>query len=328
MKKLSILITESQLEPIVELFVKKPSDPISLYIRDFLKDVYKPLGKWGRIQNPENNCETGEGVIGVYPHIEGEDEWSILNRFDTNSKVRQRMREIFTRENPTVNDNNDNLFVEWMKNNKENLFNGKYTEELVELNRETINKGNENEKFVIKILQDYFGGSTEIKRFCSGDIRDTKKGMDISVKIGNNILYVQVKPFIKIKSYIDASEGDTFFQLNAYFDPSKYSEKNVDIFFFVNGTEYVAFQNDRKKIKQSTPNITNFYEPYLLSNIVFDKQPKPKIYRKATAGKQEDVKKLFKTSQRKLENLIFKKQALEDLIKAEMEKIKSMKGEI
>jgi len=326
MKKLSILISESQLESIVELFVKKPTDPISLLIRDLLKKVYQPLGKWGRIQNPENNCETGDGVIGVYPHIEGEDDWSILNRFDTNSKVRQRMREIFASQNPNFKVTDDEKFSKWLEDNANELFNGKYTDELVELNRGTINKGNENEKFVIQVLQDYFGPSAEIKRFCSGDIRDTKKGMDISVNISGKVIYVQVKPFERIDSYVDATEGETFFQVKAYFDHTKYSEKNVDIFFFVKGNEYVAFQNERKKIKQTSPNVTNFYEPYLLSNVDFSQVPKPKLYRKTKQGKQDEVKKLFKTSQRKLQNLIFKKQALEDLIKAEMEKMKSIEG--
>ena len=71
--------------------------------------------------------------------------------------------------------------------------------------------------------------NSDIVRFCAGDIRDTKKGMDLMI---DRRIHVQVKPFMDIKSYID-EDGDTFFEVNAYMEPNKYSEKNVQIFFFV-----------------------------------------------------------------------------------------------
>ncbi len=93
-------LSEKQLKVIEESWKKKEEDPIATHIRKCLKDVYKPLGFWGSIQNPDNNCETGEGVIRAYPHLAGEDEWSILNRFDTNTKVRDRIKQIFLEKNP------------------------------------------------------------------------------------------------------------------------------------------------------------------------------------------------------------------------------------
>jgi len=327
MKKFEILVSEKQFELIMEAFAKT-QDHIAELIRDLLRQVYQPLGKWGKIQNPDNNCETGEGVIGIYPHLEGEDEWSILNRFDTNSNVRKKMRELYKMENPDADVLDDRKFAKWLEINKEKLFNGEYTEDLVSINRKTVDKGNENEKFVIEILENYFGGNAKVKRFCSGDVRDTKKGMDISVEIGKKKYFIQVKPFISIDSYIDASEGDTFFQITAFFEPKKYSEKNVDIFFFVKDREYIAFQNERRKIQQPYANKTNFYEPYLITNIDFSKEPKAKRFIKSTKDKQDEVKQLFKTSQRKIDNLVYKKKALEDLINAEMEKLKNLEGNL
>jgi hypothetical protein len=75
----------------------------------------------------------------------------------------------------------------------------------------------------------------------------------------------QVLKFLKEKQYAKAL---------------KYSEKNVEIFFFVNydKKEYIAFLNERRNIKHISTQYTNFYEPYLLTNISFKGEVKPKKY--------------------------------------------------
>lgn len=320
------VLNPKQLEIIEEAWAKK-EDPIADHIRDVIKSIYLPLGKWGKIQDPDNNCETNDGVIGVYEHIPGEDKWSILNRFDTNTKVRDRIKEFFTIDNPGVDLTNKTL-MDYISQNKEKLFNGEHTQELVDLNKITIESGNRNEKYTVDVLQDYFGPNAVIKRFCSGDVRDTKKGMDISVEIGGKKYFVQVKPFEGVKSYVDEHEGNTFFQVKSWFNPSKYSEKNVEIFFFVNydKKEHIAFLNERRNIKHISTQYTNFYEPYLLTNISFKNEVKPKKYNVKNLGKQEEVKDLFKTNERRLQNLEFKKRALELLIQKEIEKQNKIKG--
>ena len=52
------------------------------------------------------------------------------------------------------------------------------------------------------------------------------------------------------------------------------------------------------------------------------------MYNKYNLNKQDEVKQLFNTSQRRLDNLLYKKQALEDLIKIELDKIKKLKSNI
>ena len=65
-----------------------------------------------------------------------------------------------------------------------------------------------------------------------------------------------------------------------------------------------------------------------MTNIEFKSEKKPKMYNKYNLNKQDEVKQLFNTSQRRLDNLLYKKQALEDLIKIELDKIKKLKSNI
>ena len=319
------VLLEKQLKVLEEAWKKQEEDPISSHIRKCLKDVYKPLGMWGSIQSPDDNCETGEGVIRAYAHIPGEDEWSILNRFDTNTKVRDKIKQLFTAQNPGQEITTSSL-MDFIENNKKQLFNGDYTDELVELNRTTIESGNRNEKFAIEILKKYFGDRAIIKRFCSGDYRDTKKGMDISVEIGGNSFHVQVKPFEDIKSYIDEENADTYFQVKTFYNPTKYSEKNVDIIFFVNfeSQRYILFSNNRSKIVAKSNNSVSFYEPYLLTNIEFKTQYKKRKVSKIKQTKKDFVKDLFNANMRKIKDLEFKKEALEKLIQRENKKMESL----
>lgn len=312
---------------------KSKSDNVAVTIRETLKNIFQGTRFWGKIQNPDNNCETNEGVIYLYPHLEGQDEWSIINRFDTNTIVRGELMKRFLEESGDE-EYSEKKFIQWISANGEKLFkdigkNG-YTTKLVSLNQETIDKGNRNEMFSIDALKNYFGDNAIIKRFCSGDRRDTLEGKDISVEINGNQYHVQVKPFESINSYVDKHEGDTFFRVKTRIKISKYSEKNVDILFLVNysKSEYIAFSNEKRRIVQTSDDYINFYEPWLMTNIEFKSEKKPKVYNKFNLNKQDEVKQLFNTSQRRLDNLLYKKQALEDLIKIELNKIKKLKSNI
>ena len=316
-----ITISESQYNRIIEAYQKK-SDPVAEYIRKCLKDVYSKIpGKWGVAPNPDGNCNTSEGVINVYEHEPGIDSWSILNRFDTNSLVRKKIIEWYKSESGGREPSPDDL-MDWIDENKEKLFNGDYTEELVLLNKTTIEKGNKNEEFAKKILRDFYGESSQIDRFCSGDIRDTRYGQDIAVTANGNKYYIQVKPFQKVLSFID-KDGDTFFEVySKNFSPSKYSERKVQVFLFVdevNGN-YIAFQNKKNKILNKG-SITSFYEPYLISNMSVATKMKRTL-------RPELGDELFKMGERRLQNLEFRKSEIEKLIALEKEKLKKSNGEI
>ena len=319
---MNILLNEQQYLILLEKF---QANPLSAHIRKTLKDVHEPLGNYGSIQDPDKNCQTNEGVINVYPvskYVSGlvDDEWSVLNWFDTNSRVKKQIEQWYkehTEKEPTDED-----LKSWITNNREKLFNGEWTEKLVDLNKETIDRGINNETQAIKILKNELGSDATIRRFCSGSVQDTKMGQDLAIKIGNKSeFFVQVKPLIKVESKFD-SDGDTFFVVSSpSFDNKKYKPQNVDLFFFIKNEtgEYIGFRNKPNKIYTQYAGLVRFYEPWELTNITFEKS---KLYtpQKRKQSKIEDD--IFKVGERRLQNLEFRKKQIEDLISKELEKLK------
>lgn len=287
--------------------VFKSTDTFPSFIRQQLEKIYKPLGMWGQAPNPNDDCVTGTGVINIFPHSD-EDVWSVLNRFDTNTKVKNRLNQLFLESNPPSTGDQD--FRKWIDENSNDLFgpNGTYVEELVGLNMETIISGNKNEMMAVNVLKQKFPNN-EIKRYCSGDIRDTKKGIDIVIVTDDKDITVQVKPFTKIESYVEP-DGDTFFEVKSYLESNRYSERNVHIFMFVNSTsdEFILFKNKKTKIGQMRNNITRFYEPPLYTNIVFVSKQKRKSKTLASTDS------LFNVDNDTLKNLEFRKSQIEKMI--------------
>lgn len=304
-----MLINEEQLELIFEFFKKE--NPFATFIRQQLEKVYKPLGMWKKAPNPDGNCETGLGVVGIFPHSDF-DQWSILNRFDTNNLVKNEMHKIFLEINPQIKTKNESDFMKWIEENREDLFgpNGKYTQKLISLNEETIKSGNKREEFAVEVLKKRFNNS-KVTRFCAGDIRDVKKGMDISIRVEENEITIQVKKFDKVASYVE-DDGDTFFEVTSDLIPNKYSEKNVDIFMFVStdSKEYILFANKKTKIGQMKSNITRFYEPYLMKSDGINFTHKQKRKMKSF----DTTYNLFGMEKNKLDNLYFRKSEIEKQI--------------
>jgi len=292
----------------------KSKDDFAPFIRKQLELIYRPLGLWGHAPNPHDDCVTGLGVINVFPHSE-HDSWSILNRFDTNRKVKSKLEELYG----SLNKDKDLDFHEWIINNREKLFgpNGKFTHQLVDLNLTTIISGNRSEEFAVQKLQEKFPRAKKIRRFCSGDIRDTKKGIDISIDFPRESLNVQVKPFKKISSFVER-DGDTYFEVTfgSSVIISKYSQRNVDVFMFVDvdKNEFIIFKNIKTKIGQMTSTIVRFYEPPLATNMVF--VTKQKIKRKDF----EPIDKLFGAQTDILKNLEFRRAHIERMIEKEKQK--------
>jgi hypothetical protein len=311
---MKMLVTEEQVNLIFEFFKKE--NPFASFIRQQLEKVYRPLGMWSRASNPDGNCETGLGVVGVFPHSEY-DQWSVLNRFDTNILVKNEMNKIFLDANPDVKKRHESDFMRWIEENRNDLFGpkGKYTKKLIALNKETIKSGNKREEFAVEVLKNRFKTS-KVSRFCAGDIRDTRKGMDISIRIKGVDITVQVKKFDKVASYVE-DDGDTFFEVTSDLQANKYSEKNVDIFMFVSpdSQEYILFANKKTKIGQMRNNIVRFYEPFLMKseNINFTHKQKRKM------KNFDPTYNLFGMEKNKLDNLYFRKSEIEKQI-SKMEK--------
>jgi hypothetical protein len=285
----------------------RSTDTFPSFIRQQLEKIYKPLGMWGQSPNPNDDCITGTGVINIFPHSD-EDVWSVLNRFDTNTKVKSKLNDLFLKTNPPSTGDQD--FRKWIDENSSDLFgpDGTYVEELVDLNMGTIISGNKNEMMAVEILKGRFPGNS-IKRYCSGDIRDTKKGIDIVIESPDKDITLQVKPFIKVESYVEP-DGDTFFEVKSYLDANKYSERNVNIFMFVNyeTKEFILFKNKKTKIGQMRGNLTRFYEPPLYTNMNFESKQKRKYKNLAPTDS------LFDVNTDTLKNLEFRKTQIEKMI--------------
>ena len=277
------------------------------FIRKTLEDIYrrKAPRHWGRINTP--TCQTSYGVLNIFEHPGEEGGWSILNRFDTNTKVKNEIKKIYDEEGSSEN------FQTWIWKNRNRLFgpDGEFVSKLVDVNKITILSGANREETAIKKLNDKFGEGTLIKRFCSGDKRDTLKGQDLLVETPNGTFTVQVKPYGKIDKYID-DEGSVFYEVHSRgYDPTKYSPINVQTIMFVNDDNFVVFVNSRSKIGKVADGVTRFYEEPLYTNMLFDKE-KTKNRSKST----KMVKSVFDygSTESEIQRLEFKKAALERLI--------------
>jgi hypothetical protein len=269
LKMIEHKITEGLIQKILEnkgSLSNSNKNEFAQFIRDLLKKIYKPMGNYFAKQDID--CSTSEGVWGVYPHSDT-DDWSILNKFDTNSKVKDKMYELFLESNPESKNTHD--FMNWIEQNAFDLFveGGEYTDQLIDLNKGTIDRGFKNEDYAMSVIKEKYPEST-LKRFCSGDIRDTKKGMDIEVTLNGKKFHVQVKPYIKIAKYID-EEDTIYYEVSSYYDSTKYGERNVQIIMFVNydTKQYVMFNNKKSKIGEVRNNLTRFYESPLSTNMEF-----------------------------------------------------------
>lgn len=314
---------EQLIKKILSEMFEKNSKTYADFIRKTLQKIYEPKNMWGSINDPEKGCVTGVGVIGGnYEHIPGIDKWSILNRFDTNYSVAKKIREIYSQENPGSEPSERDI-MEWIGIGDLNpiayeLFDegGKYLEELVNINKGIIERGNDNEEFAMDALRLHLGlKETQLRRYCSGSIEDTKKGQDIAFQINNQWYTMQVKTVKTIKSRID-EYGETYYEVSPVdFDKQRYAMKNVNFLFFIAGPDYVMFQNIHQRMNKIHSTL-RFYEPTFIDNLG-EKDVEPSSVDKKS---KQIAKELGITDKRrKIKDLEYKKAQIEKLI----QKIKS-----
>jgi Fe-Mn family superoxide dismutase len=259
-------------------------------LRDLINSQYVGcLGKKykngciGRIQTKK--CTTDVGILGgEYAEKKhgGTSQWSIVNRFDTNSKVKKEIYNIWLEETEGLTD-----FKTWIKEHVYDLFanEGMYLDRLAEINVGTIEVGKENENYATSIIRQIYklnpdeeGMTYELYEHCSGDINDRKKGQDIVLKIkGGDTIYFQVKPFTNNLNHIEFFDGGDrgyYFKVESWHTNKKYKEENVDIILYVDRSEqkYIMFRNDYSKIltvstsRRNPPYFIYYYEMPLQSN--------------------------------------------------------------
>jgi Fe-Mn family superoxide dismutase len=253
----------------------------------------------GKIET--DDCQTDEGIIGgnfTEQNYGGNGNWSIINRFDTNSSVHKEIQKIWLEET----DGLDN-FRGWILNNIKDLVSndGRFTERLVRLNSQIVLDGKANENYAKSVIIQSFklnpeeeGLSWKVVERCAGDIRDRKLGQDFDVIVDNISYYIQVKPIISktIEKY--GSERGYYYRVPSWHNHNKYKEENVDIILYVDrkNEKFIMFRNDFSRI-QTVANPTTFpkfyivfYENPLKTNIEFEvklekekSETKPKLQR-------------------------------------------------
>lgn len=268
-------------------------------IRDYSYKIYngkdgfkKPANTtWGTVQSvyPQYSdvCQTKEGIIGPpsYAHP-GEEKynWSIINRFDTNGLVHNKIKEVYDQS-----ETEDNIYT-WFADNAIDFLTpgGQYTNQLVSLNKSTYEKGEIRERKAIEILNSRFG-DLEIKKFCSGSKADFSNGQDLIITLEDGSSFsIQVKPFDSKHTYkyID-SEGSIYYKVKSqYYNPKQYKPKFVKGIMFVDGDNYIIFANEPNKIFDDKT-FSRFYEEPLQTNMEY-------ITRKEVGSKMvKDIKTKF-----------------------------------
>ena len=308
-----------------------PDYTMSSTIRPLLRQIYTGNGykippgtQWSTVQAvyPEFSdvCQTKEGVIGpkelAHP---GEEKynWSIINRFDTNSMVHSKIKELHAQSG-----DEDNVYT-WVKNNAEDLFTpgGRYINELVRANLQTYLKGEARERQAIKILSDKLPNIT-LQKFCSGAEEDFSKGKDLIVTLPNGSSFsTQVKPFdTKMSRRWTDPEGTVYYKIkSSTYNPTQYKPTNVQVIMFVDEEQFIIFANEKNRIVKDGIAYARFYEEPLITNFDFG-------IKKDTGSPQiKKVKQHFSygtNKEKEIERLELKKREIEKLI----EKLSKMKN--
>jgi len=155
----------------------------------------------------DDKCKTNRGVInfkGIKYGINNSlvSNWSILNYFNTNSKVIAYLLRIYMKESGvTLQNFTDNFnkeskgFLEWVRDNQVEYFGpeSSHLDEMEKLNLTTLTSGIEREQLAVRILLKIHNiGEDGITEYCPGSIEDTRYGRDLKVNSEN--LYYQIKP--------------------------------------------------------------------------------------------------------------------------------------
>ena len=308
-----------------------PDYTMSSTIRPLLRKIYSgdgyqiPQGtQWSTVQAvyPELSdvCQTKEGVIGpkelAHP---GEEQynWSIVNRFDTNSAVHNKIKELHSQSG-----DKGNVYT-WVVNNAVDLFtpNGRYINDLVKENLRTYMRGEARERQAINILSDKLPNIT-LQKFCSGAKEDFSKGKDLIVTLPNGSSFsTQVKPFdTKMSRRWTDPEGTVYYKIKSTsYNPSQYKPKDVQVIMFVDEEQFIIFANEKNRIVKDGRDYARFYEEPLITNFDFG-------IKKDTGSSQiKKVKQHFSygtNKEKEIERLELKKREIEKLI----EKLSKMKN--
>jgi len=248
-KKMMGLITESETQK--SSFTSSDLRNNRMFKDKFLeitKRVFNKTGNWGTADNPSIDCYTNEGIINVYTFSDYSDKynvpssnWSIINFFNTNRIILDELIKMF--DKTTLEKTIDN-FLLFLEEFFETKLNTKEFENLILTNLLMIKKGIGGEVKVFKDLKEKLKINGSIM-FCPGSNADTRKGIDFILTKGDRSASFQVKPYIFINKFPEA----TNIIVKDY--PLKgYKKEDVNYIIFEKGNDFYIMENDVTRIKK------------------------------------------------------------------------------
>ena len=217
-------------------------------ITNYNKDTRITTPCFGKIKT--NECETSYGVIGGKYAVSqrgGIGEWSVINWFDANTKVSDKILEYFEKFNKEGLD-----FISWFFKLKKTLLSddGKFTGELADFimnpqtKKGTLDYGSKRENLAIELLNSKYK-NLDVLRYCDGDTRDKFNGQDMMVTQNGVSKHIQVKPTTDLLG--TTINGQTFYVFKS---KNKYTTNNIQIFAFIkNDSEYIFFDFESSKVE-------------------------------------------------------------------------------
>lgn len=267
--------------------LKKKTSGVPDTILKALKDVYP--NNWGRINEP--NCQTLDGVIDIFPAIQGE-RWSILNFFDTNPGVIKLLLEKYTDESEIQNLEG---FKEWILNNKELLFgeDSTFLQSLIKRNTQSFERGWELESIVIDIIKREYPSikSENITQYCLGSIKDRVSSIDVTI----NGKGYQIKPSTKMERLPNGEIKVYTHQMRDWYKNKK--KDGLDYIIYSNGKNIAIFPNKNYSVSKDGKTVIHYSNivKNAFSDTIMEQIKKDLLNDLKTQLTKEDVKYINET---------------------------------
>jgi Fe-Mn family superoxide dismutase len=276
-------------------------------ITNYSPDKHIESPCYGKIET--NDCKTNYGVIGGKYAVSqrgGVGEWSVVNWFDANTKISDKILEFYKKYNKYNLD-----FGTWMDRMKNLLFgeNGNFIETLANIimnpktKKGTLDFGSAREKLAIDILNTEYNDSS-ILRYCDGDVRDKYKGQDMLFTNDGIDQHIQVKPTRDLyETTIDSKLTYVFKSKN------NYKPENIQIFAFVdNKNNYVFFDFNDVEIEDEGQQSLQRYSYIFDGDSIMIKSPTLRLNKLVTESKGKKTILITETQKNLIEALIFQKE--------------------
>lgn len=219
----------------------------SKFVRDCIEEAF-PEGKY-EWQN--DDAEHTRGLRGVYP-LSPEDDWSVLNFFDTNTHRKKSMFELFSKSGQP---NQKEWLVNFLKSDSKEL------KELVKKQREAILRADATEIEAISLITDKYHVSQK-----KGLKSDRYGGIDaIDENTGETY---QIKNIQSVEEKVDTDTGEISWEIRGQYSRLKDYRTKMDL-------DYLAYYIPNKKTVYVFGNQN--YE--VVSNDLAIHYEEPKIYR-------------------------------------------------